>query len=338
MPAKDELSLRSLMSIQSRLEGVGLRTPLFSTALRSQEGGCEIRLKAENLQPTGSFKICGATHAISRLSPAAKAVGVVAYSTGNHAQAVAMAAQRAGIRATIVMSPDAPSDKVEATRQLGATVLMAEPSSEARRLRAEHYATEHAAILIPPYDDYSVMAGQASIGLEILSECQPACVIVPIGGGGLIAGVAAAIKQASPSTHVVGVEPEWENDAYLSYRQGRRIALPKPSASVADAVKVQIVGEKTFPLIERYVDDIVLVSEDQIIKSSANGGKTHRWPSRTCWHPCSRCRGLWFMVIPTRGRSRCGSQWGEYHPCTTKEAVRRPRWPRLTPSGCLGLK
>jgi len=144
---------------------------------------------------------------------------------------------------------------------------MAESTSEARRLLAERHAAEHDSILIPPYDDYAVMAGQASIGLEILSECQPSAVIVPIGGGGLIAGVAAAVKQVSPKTRVIGVEPEWENDAYLSFRQGRRVALPKPSASIADAIKVQIVGENTFPLIRQYVDDVVLVSEKQIIQA-----------------------------------------------------------------------
>jgi threonine dehydratase len=261
------LSLGSLIELQSRLEAAGLRTPLRATARQPEGSACRIWLKAENLQPTGSFKIRGATNAISRLSPVQKARGVVAYSTGNHAQAVALAAQRAGIHATIVMSPDVPNDKIDATMRLGAKVLMADSTSEARRLLAERHAAERELALIPPYDDYSVMAGQASIGLEILSECQPSAVIVPIGGGGLIAGVAAAIKQVSPMTRVIGVEPEWENDACLSFRQGRRLALPKSSASVADAIKVQVVGEKTFPLIQQYVDDIVLVTEEQIIQA-----------------------------------------------------------------------
>jgi threonine dehydratase len=261
-----DLSLDSLTELQSRLDAAGLRTPLRATP-ESGENGCRIWLKAENLQPTGSFKIRGASNAISMLSPAQRGRGVVAYSTGNHAQAVASAAQRADVQATIFMSLDAPNDKIDATIRLGAKVLMAEPTSEGRRRCAERYAAEHELSLIPPYDDYAVMAGQASIGLEILSECQPSAVIVPIGGGGLIAGIAAAVKQASPKTHVIGVEPEWENDAFLSFRQGRRIALQKLSASVADAIKVQIVGEKTFPLIQQYVDNIVLVSEEQIIRA-----------------------------------------------------------------------
>ena len=267
MQLNAQLSLGSLIEVQSRLEAAGVRTPLRATALQAEGSARRIWLKAENLQPTGSFKIRGATNAIAGLSPMQKARGVVAYSTGNHAQAVALAAQRAGIRATIVMSPDVPSSKIDATMRLGAEVLMADSSSEARRLFTERYAAKHELALIPPYDDYSVMAGQASIGLEILSECQPSAVIVPIGGGGLIAGIATAVKQASPKTRVIGVEPEWENDAYLSFRQGRRLALPKPSASVADASKVQIIGKRTFPLIQQYVDDIVLVSEEQIIQA-----------------------------------------------------------------------
>jgi len=185
MLLSDELSLGSLIEVQSRLEAAGLRTPLRATALQSEASTRRIWVKAENLQPTGSFKIRGATNAVSKLSSVQKARGVVAYSTGNHAQAVALAAQRAGIRATIVMSRDVPNDKIDATLRLGAEVLMAESTSEARRLLAERHAAEHDSILIPPYDDYAVMAGQASIGLEILSECQPSAVIVPIGAGGL---------------------------------------------------------------------------------------------------------------------------------------------------------
>ena len=229
--------------------------------------GEAIKLKAENVQPTGSFKIRGASNAISGLSAAQKSRGVVAYSTGNHAQAVAMAARDANVPATIVMSPDVSAYKLDATKGYGATVLMAEPTSESRRILAERYAAENEMTLVPPYDDYAVMAGQASIGIEILMECEPSAIIVPIGGGGLIAGIAAAVKQTSPSTRIIGAEPELENDAFLSFRKGQRVALPKPSESIADAIKVQIVGEKTFPLIQKYVDDIVLVSEAQTIEA-----------------------------------------------------------------------
>src|SRR5216683_3841006 len=155
MQLNAQLSLGSLIELQSGLEAAGLRAPLCATALQSKEGACRIWLKAENLQPTGSFKIRGATNAISKLSSVQKARGVVAYSTGNHAQAVALAAQRAGIRATIVMSRDVPDDKIDATKRLGAEVLMAESTSEARRRCAERHAAEHDLVLIPPYDDYA---------------------------------------------------------------------------------------------------------------------------------------------------------------------------------------
>ena len=260
-----DLSHHSLVRVQKQLEAAGLRTPLRETDCTAPANGGRIKLKPENLQPTGSFKIRGASNAISALSPDQRARGVVAYSTGNHAQAVAMAAREARVAATIVMSPDVPRYKLEATRSFGAEILLADPTSEARRHLAERYAVEKGLALIPPYDDYAVMAGQASIGIEIAADCVAAAVLVPIGGGGLISGIAAAIKAASPSTKVIGVEPEPENDAYLSFRSGKRIALAAPSDSIADAVKVQIVGEKTFPLIQQYVDDIVLVSEAEIM-------------------------------------------------------------------------
>jgi threonine dehydratase len=226
-----------------------------------------IIVKPEYLQPTGSFKFRGATNCIASLTEDQKRRGVIAYSTGNHAQAVALAAKVADVRSTIVMSPDVPVYKVDHTRELGARVLMAEPSSEARRRLAEECARNDGMILIPPYDDLAVMAGQGTIGLEILEETIPSIVYVPIGGGGLIAGIAAAIKQREHSVRVIGVEPVEENDAYRSRAAGTRIRLSGPSASIADAIKVQIPGEKTFSLMQRYVDDIVLIDDRQIIEA-----------------------------------------------------------------------
>lgn len=263
----DALVLDSLKQTQAQLEAAGLKTPARAVTISAESQARTVYLKAENLQPTGSFKIRGATAAVSKLSAEQRSRGVVAYSTGNHAQAVALAAQRVGVPATIIMSPDAPTEKIDGTRRYGASVLMAEPTSEARRKLAEQHASKHGLALIPPYDDYTVMSGQASIGIEIMSQCRASTVFVPIGGGGLIAGIAAAIKQLSPATRVIGVEPEWENDAWQSLRKGERVALSSPSQSVADAIKVQLIGEKTFPLIQQYVDEIVLVSEEQIINA-----------------------------------------------------------------------
>lgn len=247
------LSLEELQRARLSLKGKALYTPLVPV------DATPILLKAENLQPSGSFKIRGALHSMAGLTG-----GVVAYSTGNHAQSVAMAARQQGLSATIVMSPDAPAFKLEATRRLGAEVVMAEPTSQARRLLAEEIARTERRHLIPPYDHPAVMAGQGTIGLEILEQCAPAAIFVPIGGGGLIAGIAAAVKQSAPDVRVIGVEPELENDAWQSFHRGERVALPTASDSIADAIRVQMLGDLTFPLIRQYVDEIVTVSEEEI--------------------------------------------------------------------------
>lgn len=259
-----EIELSRIEAARKVLDGKVLYTPLVKVEGYTTPAGHSIYLKAENLQPTGSFKVRGATYALSRLNEAERKAGVIAYSTGNHAQAVAQAARQQGIRAVIVMSPDAPAFKVEATRRLGAEVVMSEPTSQARRRLAEEMAQAQGLTLIPPYDHPAVITGQGTIGLEILEQNQPAAVFVPIGGGGLIARIAAAIKQRSPQVKVIGVEPEWENDAWQSFQQGQKVMLPAASATIADAIRVQVLGELTYPLICRYVDEIVTVSESEI--------------------------------------------------------------------------
>lgn len=246
-------------------------SPLIGVANWHSAGGAPILIKAESLMPTGSFKIRGATLRIAALDAAARARGVVAYSTGNHAQAVAKAAADAGVGATIIMSPDVPAAKIDATRAWGAEVVMAEPSSQARRMLAESLAASKGATLVPPYDDLTVMTGQASIGVELLAQLGasvPAAVYVPIGGGGLLAGVAAALRRVSPSTRIIGVEPELEDDARQSFLSGKLVSAAGPSASIADAIKVQCLGNLTFPLIQRHVDQIVTVSEAEIAQAT----------------------------------------------------------------------
>lgn len=226
-----------------------------------------VLLKAESLMPTGSFKIRGATYCIARMSTAQRAKGIVAYSTGNHAQAVAKAARDADVRATIVMSKDAPAAKVANTQAWGAEVVMADSSSHARRALAEQIALETGAFLIPPYDHADVIAGQGTIGLELLLQLHgdpPAAVYVPVGGGGLLAGIAVAIKARSPHTMVIGVEPELEDDARRSFAAGALMTAAGPSASMADAIKVQRMGASNFELIRRHVDAMVTVSESDI--------------------------------------------------------------------------
>jgi len=243
-------------------------SPLIELDRVSSLAGHRILVKAECLQPTGSFKIRGAMHVVGSLSEIQRHQGVIAYSTGNHAQAVAMAARRFATRAVIVMSPDAPTPKIDATHELGAEILMAAPTSAARRALAELTAKERGLKLIPPYDDLEVIAGQGTIALELMQQiADAAAVFVPIGGGGLISGVAAALKQLKPSITIIGVEPDLENDALQSLHAGKRIALPGPSRSICDAIKVQMLGDLTFPLIRHYVDDIVSVTEEQIIRA-----------------------------------------------------------------------
>jgi threonine dehydratase len=182
------------------------------------------------------------------------------------------------------MSPDAPAFKVERTRQYGATVLWSEPTSQARRELAEHVAAEQQLALIPPYDHRDILLGQGSIGLEIIEQTTPSTVFVPIGGGGLIAGIALAIKLSNPAIRVIGVEPAWENDAWQSRQQDRLVALPAASKSIADAIRVQALGDLPYHVIREFVDEIVTVSEEQIATATLND-----WTRRIC---CSNHRVL----------------------------------------------
>lgn len=236
-----------------------LDTCLLPTSLYFKDKN-RIYLKLENLQPAGSFKIRGATYAISKLPKGINEV--VAYSTGNHAQAVALAAKEAGIKATIVMSPETLPFKITATQAYGAEVIIV-PLSE-RQSFTEELAASRGAYLIPPFDHLDIITGQGTIGLEIMDRLTPEAVFVPVGGGGLIAGIANAIKEKIPSVKIIGVEPELENDATRSFALGKIVRMEGISESIADAVKIPQLGNLTFPLIQRYVDEMITVSERQI--------------------------------------------------------------------------
>jgi threonine dehydratase len=264
------LALANFRAAQNILAPHIITTPVIGALPLTTPTGQPILLKAENLQRSGSFKIRGASYCIAQLAPEQRQRGVIAYSTGNHAQAVALAAGQQGISATIVMSPDAPMFKVERTRQYGATVVWSESTSQARRDLAEQLAQEHKLALIPPYDHQDILLGQGTIGLEIIAQCTPSAVFVPIGGGGLIAGIALAIKHSNAGIRVIGVEPEWENGAWQSFTQGRLIALPAASKSIADAIRVQTVGDLPYSILRQYVDEIVTVSETQIAAATLN--------------------------------------------------------------------
>ncbi|MBX7066776.1 MAG: threonine/serine dehydratase [Parachlamydiales bacterium] len=263
-----DISVETFQEAAKLIRKKHLRTPLRPLHFIKTDSGNDIFLKAENLQPSGSFKIRGATYSISQLSDEERKRGVVAYSTGNHAQAVALAAHLMGCKATIVMSEDVPKNKVDATREFGANVVMAEPTSKARQAMAESLAKEHGYSLVHPCDHPNTITGQGTIGIEILEKMTPAAIFVPIGGGGMISGIAMAVKKIQPEVKVIGVEPELENDAYQSFQAKKRIGLPGPSKSVADAIKIQILGEMPYEVVMKYVDDIVTVTEDQILDAT----------------------------------------------------------------------
>lgn len=247
----------------NRLSGIALRTPLVSLRI----GATRLLVKAESLQPTGAFKVRGAYAAISALRPDQASKGVVTHSSGNHAHAVAYAAAKLGIRATVVVPTNAPAVKVAAARSLGATIVGCEPSLPARVAAVQELIDEHGYTLIPPFDHRDVIAGQGTTGLEIVADCPEVdLVLCPVGGGGLVSGVAAAIKAANPGALVVGVEPELAADARDSLRAGHRVAWPAADTSrtIADALRVEQIGELPMLHIQRYLHDIVTVSDDEI--------------------------------------------------------------------------
>lgn len=262
------ITLEDIAAARRRLRGVALRTPLVPCP-RGREGRA-LYFKPESLQPTGAFKLRGAYNKISSLSPDERRRGVVAHSSGNHAQAVAYAARALGTRAVIVMPKGAPRVKLEATAALGAEVVTVGADSAERARRAEELAAEHGYVPVPPYDDETLIAGQGTIGPEILEDLPGVeTVLVPVSGGGLISGVAAAIKLSRPEVRVVGVEPELAADARASLRSGRLVEFPaeRVRQTVADGLRVQRLGAAPFEHVRAYVDDIVAVSEEEILEA-----------------------------------------------------------------------
>lgn len=257
-----EITIAQFQEARRVLQGKALVTPILPMIPAFKDH--PIFLKADGLQPVGSFKIRGATYAISRLSK--DVTRVVAYSTGNHAQAVALGASQLGLKSIIVMSPDVLESKIAATRRFGAEVVLVSPQQ--RQSYAEELGAQKGSYLIPPYDHRDVITGQGTLGLEILDVMEPAAVFVPVGGGGLIGGIAAAIKQKNPKVMMIGVEPELEDDACRSFHTGVLERQSGPSSSIADAVKVPGLGQLTFPLIRHYVDDMITVTEQQIIDAT----------------------------------------------------------------------
>jgi threonine dehydratase len=258
------VTLKDIEHAQALLRNVAVRTPLVLCRLTDDR---QIYVKPENLQPIGSFKLRGAYNKISSLTPEQRARGVVAHSSGNHAQGVAFAARALGVKATIVMPNVAPKVKLDATRALGAEVVLVGPASEERIQKAEELEKERGLVPVPPYADEKIIAGQGTAGLEILEDMPDVeLVLVPVGGGGFISGIATAIKESGSKAKVIGVEPEFAADAQASLRSGRIQSISGESAlrTAADGLRSQSIGEINFEHIRKYVDDIVTVTEDEI--------------------------------------------------------------------------
>lgn len=260
------LEFPDVLAAADRLSGVANRTPVLTSRTLNEVLGASLFLKAEQFQRGGAFKFRGAYNKVSQLeNPAA----LVAYSSGNHAQAVALVARIKRIPATIVMPEDAPPVKLRAVKEYGAEVINYDPSSEDRAEIAAKLVGERRAVLIPPYDDFEIMAGAGTAALELFEEVGELDVLVVcIGGGGLIAGCATAAHAMSPGIQVIGVEPDDANDTALSMAAGKRVVIDAPRTE-ADGLKVRTPGVLTFPIVQRLVESVVTVSGPEISEAMA---------------------------------------------------------------------
>jgi threo-3-hydroxy-L-aspartate ammonia-lyase len=254
----------SIRAAAGRLDGVAVRTPLIPLPQLEPP----LLIKPESLQPTGSFKLRGAYAAITAREPAAREHGVVAHSSGNHGHAVAYAAALLGVRAVVVVPRTAPKVKTDAIEYYGAELVRVEPTLAARTAATSELVARHGYVLIPPFDDPEVIAGQGTVGLEIAADCpQAGLVLVPVSGGGLISGIAAAVRASCPDAAVVGVEPELAADARDSLRRGERVAWPSADVqrTVADALRVEQIGALPFAHMRALVAGIVTVTEAEML-------------------------------------------------------------------------
>lgn len=267
MPAKvareQEVTMEDLRRASKTVSLVAHRTPLLFSRTFSEMSGVQVYLKAENLQRTGSFKIRGAATKLAHLPRRPKPRGVIAASAGNHAQGVALASRFARIPCTLVMPRGASLAKVEATRNYGARVILAGDSYDEAQQEASRLSREEGLVLVHPFDDPYIIAGQGTVGLEIAEEMGEATVVVPMGGGGLIAGIALAVKSCHPKAQVIGVQTEAAPAGVRSFQQGKPSPTPV-SPSIADGIAISCPGELPFRLIQRYVDDLVTVTEESI--------------------------------------------------------------------------
>ena len=259
-----EITIADIRAAAQRIAPVTKRTPVLTSKTFDREAGVQAFFKCENFQNGGAFKIRGAANFIFSLPAEDRKRGVVAFSSGNHAQAVAIAANYCGIPATVVMPSDAPRSKVEATRARGATIVIYDRFKEDRAAIGKRISDQTGATLVPPFDDPRIIAGQGTAVLELLEEVPDLdALVIQVGGGGLISGSSIVAKALHPELRVFGVEPAGANDTYLSLAAGKRVSIPTPS-TIADGLRAPMPGELTFPIMQRNVEAVLLVEDEEI--------------------------------------------------------------------------
>jgi threonine dehydratase len=259
------LTIDNINAARERISSRIHRTPVITSRLFNQVAGKEVFFKCENLQRAGAFKIRGATNKIQSLTPEEKTRGIVAFSSGNHAQAVALAGNEAGVRVLVAMPEDAPKAKVAATRDYGAEIVFYDRHKQDREKFAHDLAERERLVMVPPYDDPEILAGQATCGMEFIEDVPHLdCLLAPCSGGGLFAGVATAAKEIKPDIRCFPVEPETADDTRQSFRKGERVSIPPPQ-TIADGLRVQTPGKLTFPILQKLAEDVLTVSDEEIL-------------------------------------------------------------------------
>ncbi len=265
MSAAPTLTIDDVHAAAQRLRGRIHRTPVIACQSFDDASGYHVFLKCENLQRAGAFKIRGALNKLLTLGPAELARGVVAYSSGNHAQGVALAARMVGTSAVICMPTDAPALKLEATKGYGAEVVFYDRQTDDRAAVAQGIVERTGRVLVPPYDDYAIMAGQGTAALELFQEVMSLdAIVTPVGGGGLMAGCSTVARSLVPGIAVIGVEADTANDTYLSLRKGDRVTIPPPP-TIADGIRVTSPGALTFPILRANLTEVSLVTDAEIV-------------------------------------------------------------------------
>jgi threo-3-hydroxy-L-aspartate ammonia-lyase len=261
------LTIDMINAARERISSRIHTTPVITSRQFNEIAGKQVYFKCENFQRAGAFKFRGATNRIQSLTPEERKRGVVAFSSGNHAQAVALAGKEAGVRVVVAMPDDAPKAKVAATKDYGAEVIFYDRLKQDREKFALDLAESQHLVMVPPYDDHLIMAGQATCGLEFVEEVPELdCLLTPCSGGGLFAGVASAAKALKSTIRCFPVEPDTADDTRQSFVKGERVSIPPPS-TIADGLRVQVPGILTFPILQKLAEDVLTVSDEEIIAS-----------------------------------------------------------------------